>query len=334
MKKVLFIGFNSVQIELSKKFLAFRHKDRDIEIISEQQNSAFNLDAYVVNGDDPSAENRLALHTRVSALPVLGIGAKAILGVTSYASGPFKPATVDRLADMLGLGSSTNTVKPIPPSGSAEPGKPTSISNVVAFPGSLQTVPASVLVVDDSLVVQSTMVRKIKEYGHQVDVASSGTDALAMLLSTPYKLVFLDVMMPGMDGFEVCKRIKRSAEYRNSAVYLLTSKDGIFDKVRGSLAGCNGYLVKPLESSQLKSVLTTHFGEAKSPAESDMLSASADGQAFNAAELAAINGTPPVAEAAVQAAHLLAEGPESDFKLSFAATEPVTLEQFTNNQRS
>lgn len=331
MKKVLFIGFNSVQIELCKKFLIFRQKDQDIEIISEQQNSATNLDGYVVNGDEPSAESRLALHTRVSALPTLGVGARAVLGATHYASGPFKPSTVDRLVAMLGLAGSVETVKTTSMSDAGDSGKPSNISNVVNFPGGLKAEPASVLVVDDSLIVQSTMVRKIKEYGHQVDVASSGTDALAMLLSNPYKLVFLDVMMPGMDGFEVCKRIKRSAEYRNSSVYLLTSKDGVFDKVRGSLAGCNGYLVKPLESRQLKNVLKIHFGDFKATADSDMQDASAPGRGFNAAELAAINGTPP-AVAVAAPAHLLDDGPASDFKATFAPTLPMTLEQFISSQ--
>ena len=115
------------------------------------------------------------------------------------------------------------------------------------------------LVVDDSDIVQRTMVRKITEHGQRVDVAANGPDALAMLQGHRYKLVFLDVLMPGMDGFEVCKRIKKSAEYKSTAVYMLSSKDGMFDKVRGTMAGCNGYLVKPLEARKLREVLDKHF---------------------------------------------------------------------------
>jgi two-component system sensor histidine kinase/response regulator len=82
--------------------------------------------------------------------------------------------------------------------GEAPAAAPATAGNVVSFPGATAVVPAEVLVVDDSDMVRRTMTRKINEYGHRVDVASSGDDAMAMLLNNRYRLVFLDVMMPGM----------------------------------------------------------------------------------------------------------------------------------------
>ena len=251
MKKVLFIGFTPIQIGLARKFLIFRNLATEIEIVGAQQSSA-GVVGYLVNGDDPSSQGTLALHLRLNPRPALGVGSVAVQGITAFVAGPFKPATADRLGEIMRNGSAVAEL----PSRVAQP-EPS--GNVLAFPGAMAAPDATVLVVDDSEIVQRTMVRKITEYGQRVDVASNGKDALAMLQGTPYKLIFLDILMPGMDGFEVCKKIKKSAEYKSSAVYMLSSKDGMFDKVRGSLAGCNGYLVKPLEVRKLKEVLDRHF---------------------------------------------------------------------------
>ena len=270
MNKVLFIGFTPVQTGMARKFLVFRNLAVEIEILTEQESST-GVTAYVVNGDDPSSPSRLASHLRLRPGPVLGTGAWAVPGTTDYVAGPFKPATADRLGEMM----RSNTAAPgsasaLAPESAAVARHSTAASasrtdfnapagNVVAFPGAAAGLDADVLVVDDSDIVQRTMVRKITEYGQRVDVASNGSDALAMLQGHHYRLVFLDVLMPGMDGFEVCKRIKKSAEYKSSAVYMLSSKDGMFDKVRGTMAGCNGYLVKPLEARKLREVLDKHF---------------------------------------------------------------------------
>jgi CheY-like chemotaxis protein len=309
MKKVLLVGFTHIQIELARKFLKYRNLSSAIELLPEQQSSV-PVDAYVVNGDDASVASRIALYTRLHPRPVLGTGSRAVLGVTVYMAGPFKPATADRLAQML--------------TGEAPAAAPATAGNVVSFPGATAVVPAEVLVVDDSDMVRRTMTRKINEYGHRVDVASSGDDAMAMLLNNRYRLVFLDVMMPGMDGFEACRRIKRSAEYKSSAVYMLTSKDGMFDKVRGSMAGCDGYLVKPLESRKLREVLDKYFERTGLMGDSDIMSTNMSSGAFNAAELQAIEGSPP--PELVSKADLLPPRPEQDFKTTFSPTVPARLD--------
>jgi CheY-like chemotaxis protein len=258
MKKVLFIGFTPLQAGLARKFLIFRNLATEIEIVGEQQSSA-GVVGYVVNGDDPSSQGTLALNLRLNPRPALGIGGVAVQGITAFLAGPFKPATADRLAELLRGKAGGLTDKPAHASKPLPEPEQEPTGNVLAFPGTVTPQEATVLVVDDSEIVQRTMVRKITEYGQRVDVASNGKDALAMLQGTAYKLIFLDILMPGMDGFEVCKKIKKSAEFKSSAVYMLSSKDGMFDKVRGSLAGCNGYLVKPLEVRKLREVLDRHF---------------------------------------------------------------------------
>ena len=308
MKKVLFVGFTPVQIELARKFLVFRGLAGKIELLPEQQSSVA-VDGYVVNGDDASAVGRLALYKRVNQQPVLSVGARAAPGGATHVAGPFKPATADSLNQMLD---------------GALPEQAKAVHNIVSFPGPAAAPQADVLVVDDSDVIRKTMVRKINEYGQRVDVAASGDDAMAMLMNNRYRLVFLDVMMPGMDGFEVCRRIKRSAEYKVSAVYMLTSKDGMFDKVRGSMAGCDGYLVKPLESRKLREVLDKYFERTGLMGDSDIMSTNMSSGAFNAAELQAIEGSPP--PEMVDKADLLPPRPEQDFKTTFSPTVPARLD--------
>lgn len=217
MKKVLFIGFTPIQIGMARKFLLFCNLENEIEILAEQQSSV-GVAAYVVNGDDSTSPGRLALHLSLAPGPVLGTGAWAVPGTTAFMPGPFKPATADQLGQMLRGSSGAPAVATAP--GAATPKRAASVpaGNVVAFAGAAAGPDADVLVVDDSELVQRTMVRKITEYGQRVDVASNGPDALAMLQGHQYKLVFLDILMPGMDGLEVCKRIKKSAEYKSIAV--------------------------------------------------------------------------------------------------------------------
>ena len=313
MKKVLFLGFSPIQLELARKLVAFRKLDIAIEILPEQRSSVL-VDAYVVNGDDPSVTSRLAIYTRVNPQPVLAVGSRAMLGATSYAAGPFKPTTVDQLAQLLkgGAGSTPSGERPADAPG----------SNVVSFPGPARIAAPDVLVVDDSDVVRRTMQRKIREYGHMVDLASSGDDAMAMLLNNSYRLVFLDIMMPGVDGFEVCKRITRSREYKSSAVYMLTSRDGMFDKVRGAMAGCDGYLVKPLESRKLREVLDLYFERPSFIGDSNMFGSQGADAELSAEERAVVEGTPPPAEAVPD---MLTEPPSADFKPTFEPTMPASL---------
>lgn len=306
MKKLLFLGFTPVQIELARKFVTYRGLSAELEVLSEQHRLSASVDAYVINGDDPSAVSRLALHHRTNPRPVIGLGSRPAPGVTHYTAGAFKPATADWLVDIL----SKEDVAGGPNAAAA---------NVMTFPAAPAAMPSDVLVVDDSEIVRRTMVHKIKEYGHRVDVASDGNDALAMLLNNRYRLIFLDVMMPGLDGFEVCKRIKRSVEYKSTAVYMLSSKDGMFDKVRGSMAGCNGYLTKPLESSRLREVLDLHLERKAARAESTL---------FVAPPL-------PVPERAAVSPARAAQAPEPqpDFRPTFAPTEPGYMSDFQSSKK-
>ena len=114
----------------------------------------------------------------------------------------------------------------------------------------------SVLVVDDNATVRSFMQAKLAPFGFGVDFAETGEEAIGLSGQNDYTCVFLDVVLPGVDGYQVCKMIKANKQaIQKTAVVMLTSRSSTFDKLRGSLAGCDEYLTKPLEEDRLLEVI-------------------------------------------------------------------------------
>ena len=117
----------------------------------------------------------------------------------------------------------------------------------------------AVLVVDDSLPVRKALDMKLTLMNFTVEHASSGEQAMKLLETKFYDSIFLDVVMPGIDGYEVCKRIKRDKEKKHIPVIMLTSKSSPFDKVKGKLAGCDTYLTKPVEHDEFQKVVSGYL---------------------------------------------------------------------------
>jgi len=106
------------------------------------------------------------------------------------------------------------------------------------------------LVVDDSLAVRRQMQLEFDLLEDDLDLAENAEQALQAIQSKKYDVVFLDVVMPGMDGYTACKKIKKNPLNRDTPVILLTSKSSSFDKIKGTLAGCDAYLVKPINHNE------------------------------------------------------------------------------------
>lgn len=119
----------------------------------------------------------------------------------------------------------------------------------------------AVLVVDDSLSVRKFMEHKLNslDVPVQIDFAATGEQALTLAEAGDYDLVFLDVMLPGIDGYRVCKTIKTGKATKSTPVVLLTSKKSPFDKVKGSMSGCDAYLTKPPEEARLNAVIQKYL---------------------------------------------------------------------------
>jgi CheY-like chemotaxis protein len=105
----------------------------------------------------------------------------------------------------------------------------------------------SALVVDDSVTVRNQLQAALQKAGVTADLASSGEQALLMLSKQTYDLIFLDVVMPGDDGYTVCKSIRKLPANKQTQVMMLTSRSSPFDRARGALAGCDMYLIKPID---------------------------------------------------------------------------------------
>ncbi|MBI3681818.1 MAG: response regulator [Acidobacteria bacterium] len=108
-----------------------------------------------------------------------------------------------------------------------------------------------ILVVDDSLTIRKALSGILEKNDYRVVTAEDGSHALSRLNEAVPDLVLLDITMPWMDGYQVCKVIKERALTRKVPVVMLSGKDGIFDRVRGRLAGCNDYVIKPFDPDGL-----------------------------------------------------------------------------------
>jgi twitching motility two-component system response regulator PilG len=113
------------------------------------------------------------------------------------------------------------------------------------------TPPLKVLVVDDSNTIRRSAEIFLKQGGYEVLLADDGFDALAKINDYQPDLVFCDILMPRLDGYQTCAIIKRNVRFANIPVVMLSSKDGVFDKARGRMVGSQDYLTKPFTKDQL-----------------------------------------------------------------------------------
>ena len=111
------------------------------------------------------------------------------------------------------------------------------------------------LVVDDSLPVRVQMKAALERIARHLDFAETGEDALSLIETQRYDVVFLDVILPGMDGYEVCKRIRKSGSNQRTPVVMLTSNSSPADRIKGKLAGCDTYLIKPVREGVFEEVI-------------------------------------------------------------------------------
>ncbi len=108
-----------------------------------------------------------------------------------------------------------------------------------------------VLVIDDSNTIRRSAEIFLKQGGHEVLLAEDGFDALSKVNDHKPHLIFCDILMPRLDGYQTCAIIKRNARFSNVPVVMLSSKDGVFDKARGRMVGSQDYLTKPFTKDQL-----------------------------------------------------------------------------------
>jgi twitching motility two-component system response regulator PilG len=108
-----------------------------------------------------------------------------------------------------------------------------------------------VLVIDDSNTIRRSAEIFLKQGGYEVVLAEDGFDALSKVNDHNPDVIFCDILMPRLDGYQTCAIIKRNPRFTNTPVIMLSSKDGLFDKARGRMVGSQDYLTKPFTKDQL-----------------------------------------------------------------------------------
>lgn len=112
-----------------------------------------------------------------------------------------------------------------------------------------------ILVIDDSRTIRRTAEVLLKKENFTVETAEDGFDALPKMVKYQPDLIFVDIMMPRLDGYQTCSLIKNNPKLKNAAVVMLSSKDGLFDKAKGRIVGATEYVTKPFTKEDLFSVI-------------------------------------------------------------------------------
>jgi twitching motility two-component system response regulator PilG len=115
-----------------------------------------------------------------------------------------------------------------------------------------------VMIIDDSKTIRRTAESLLKKVGCTVITAIDGFDALAKIADTRPNIIFVDIMMPRLDGYQTCALIKNNKTYQSIPVVMLSSKDGLFDKAKGRIVGSDQYLTKPFSKDELIDAIKQH----------------------------------------------------------------------------
>ena len=245
--KVLVKGFTAMERRLldGTVMLSQRRAPR-IELMADAD--ATSADVVMIDAQDAPSLQWAGMQPWLAGKAVIWAGAKAAraehIVVDRHVKWPILPVLLYRALEQAQQTSAS-------PAAEAAPVRPTN---------------RRVLVVDDSLAVRAYLRSLLEKQGVEVVDADSADAGIAAAANELFACVLMDVLMPGIDGFEACRRIK--ARSRNGAalpVVMLTSKSSPFDRIRGKMAGCDTYLTKPVDPAQLNEVVARHASNSIRP---------------------------------------------------------------------
>jgi two-component system cell cycle response regulator len=268
------IGFNGIERTMLSSIFALAAR-RDPGFVQYEPGTGGAADVYLVDADDPGALSEFHTLSKRAKLPAVMVGAAPQAGHTVLA----RPLQWARLLQALeetviaahpeeartsARGANQDHEQQLRRSLPA--GGPGQSHPFAATPeeASRRVLGDTVLVVDDNATVRMFMKAKLAPFGFDVDYAETGEEAVGLTGAKEYTCVFLDVVLPGIDGYQVCKLIKSNKQaIKKTAVVMLTSRSSPFDKLRGSLAGCDEYLTKPLDEDRLLEVIAKFLPQGR-----------------------------------------------------------------------
>lgn len=115
-----------------------------------------------------------------------------------------------------------------------------------------------VMIIDDSNTIRRTAEALLKKAGYEVLTAADGFEAMSMITDHRPDIIFVDIMMPRLDGYQTCLLIKNNKQFKHIPVIMLSSKDGLFDRARGRIAGSQEYVNKPFTQEELIEVISKY----------------------------------------------------------------------------
>ena len=261
------IGFNQVERSMLASIFALAARRDPGFAQYEPGTPGRGPDLYLVDADNPAALNEFrSLHKRAS-LPAVLIGGQGAEEGFPVLPRPVQWARLLQAFDELlseaeerpvTLGRTSPEAaqylrRSLPGTALGRSNSPQAVGDAAARAKALGD---TVLVVDDNATVRMFMKSKLAPFGFDVDYAETGEEAIGLSGTREYTCVFLDVVLPGIDGYQVCKLINSNKQaIMKTAVVMLSSRSSPFDKLRGSLAGCDEYLTKPLDEDRLLEVI-------------------------------------------------------------------------------
>ncbi|MCK5877054.1 MAG: twitching motility response regulator PilG [Candidatus Marithrix sp.] len=120
-----------------------------------------------------------------------------------------------------------------------------------------------VVVIDDSKTIRRTAETLLKKAGCQVITATDGFESLSKVMEAKPDIIFVDIMMPRLDGYQTCALIKNNPGFKKIPIVMLSSKDGLFERARGRIVGAEYYMTKPFTREELLNTIKTYVVEAK-----------------------------------------------------------------------
>ena len=264
------IGFNPVERSMLASIFALAAR-RDPGFAQYDPTAGGNTpDLYLVDIDNPEAAKQFQALNKFASLPAVLVGTAPAGARNTVLARPVQWARLlqaleaTALAAEPGGGAGDTDGDGTLPLGRSNVGaigrsnagavasRPSAVPSIPDQASKRRALGDAVLVVDDNATVRMFMKAKLAPFGFEVDYAETGEEAVGLTGSREYACVFLDVVLPGIDGYQVCKLIKSNKQaIRKTAVVMLTSRSSPFDKLRGSLAGCDEYLTKPLDENRL-----------------------------------------------------------------------------------
>lgn len=246
LTKKEYLIFQRVMQFFEKKGKYFHEHQYDTTDTTDHKISTSSAAIFIVKNTPDAVEQAKLAHTQQAILSITNANEKAVIGEYSVQQ-PLLVTRVMRAIDGISqhcqtattTTTNTHTTKPAP-----APADKTPIKKLFRA-----------LVVDDNATIRKQLELELRDTNIAADYADCGTAALDKINSQQYDLIFLDIVMPDIDGYEVCKQLRTKASYKRTPVIMLSGKTEPLDEVAGILAGASTYLLKPVKHADFQKTL-------------------------------------------------------------------------------